>query len=696
MKPYTSENLRNVAIIAHGGAGKTSLAEAMLFNGGSTDRLGSVDAGTSVLDSEPEEIKRKITLTSAVHHFDWQGKHVNVIDTPGYANFIVDTKACLWVAGGAVVIVSAISGVKVQTEAVWKYADEFEVPRIVFISKLDRERADFSRAVGEMETVFDCYPLVLQLPIGKEEDFVGVVDLVTMKALRYGNDQSGKFTVEDIPDHLQAEAEAAREAMIERVVEADDDLMEKYLGGENIAVEDIYRATHEGSMTGKFVPVVCGSALKNIGIQPLMDLICTCLPSPLERPAQMAEMLADDEKQELVPDPDAPFSAIVFKTISDPFTGQLSLFRVYSGTLTSDSSCFNSTRDRKERIGQLLKLEGNKQIQIDKCGPGDIVAVAKLKETVTWDTLCSEKTPMRLKGLELPAPMISFSLRPKSKGDEEKLGSALQRLMAEDPTITIVRNEETKELVISGMGQVHVEVTVDRIKRKFGVEVELDAPKVPYKETIKGTVSIQGRHKKQSGGRGQFGDVWLKIEPLPKGSGYEFDNKIVGGVVPRQYIPAVDKGVQEAMDGGVLAGYPVVDLKVSLFDGSYHTVDSSEMAFKIAGSMAFKKGVVEAKPVLLEPIMLMDINVPNDNMGDIIGDLNSRRGKVNGVEPMANSQLIKAQVPMSEVLKYAPDLRSMTGGRGMFTMEFSHYEEVPSHLTAKIVAAAKHEDEEKA
>ncbi len=689
MKPYTSENLRNVAIIAHGGAGKTTLAEAMLFNGGSTARLGSVDTGTSVLDSEPEEIKRKITLTSAVHHFDWQGKHINVIDTPGYANFIVDTKACLRVAGGAVVIVSAISGVKVQTEAVWKYADEFEIPKVVFISKLDRERADFERAVGEMETVFKCFPLVLQLPIGKEEDFVGVVDLVTMKALRYGNDQSGKFTIEEIPDHLQDAAAEAREAMIERVVDADDELMEKYLGGEEISVEEIQRATHEGSMTGKFIPVVCGSALKNIGIQPLMDLICNCLPSPLERPAQVAEILAEGEEQDLVPDAAAPFAALVFKTISDPFTGQLSLFRVYSGTLSSDSSCFNSTKDRKERIGQLLKLEGNKQVPIDKCVPGDIVAIAKLKETVTWDTLCSEKAPLRLRGFDLPAPMISFSLRPKTKGDEEKLGSALQRLMAEDPTISISRNEETKELVISGMGQVHIEVTVDRIKRKFGVDVELDAPKVPYKETIRGTVSVQGRHKKQSGGKGQFGDVWIKLEPLPKGQGFEFENKIVGGVVPRQYIPAVEKGIQESLAGGVLAGYPVVDFKVSLYDGSYHTVDSSEMAFKIAGALAFKKGVIDARPVLLEPLMMMEINVPNDYMGDIIGDLNSRRGKVNGVEPMANSQLIKAQVPMAEVLKYAPDLRSMTGGRGMFTMEFSHYEEVPSHLTAKIIAASK-------
>ncbi len=694
MKPYTSENLRNVAIIAHGGAGKTSLAEAMLFNSGSTARLGSVDNGTSVLDSEPEEIKRKITLTSAIHHFDWQGKHINIIDTPGYANFIVDTKACLRVTGGAVVIVSAISGVKVQTEVVWKYADEFEIPRVVFISKLDRERADFDRAVGEMEATFKCFPLVLQLPIGKEEDFVGVVDLVTMKAMLYGNDQSGKFTVEDIPDHLQDAAEEAREAMIERVVEADDDLMEKYLSGEEITITEIYQATHEGAMTGKFVPVVCGSAMKNIGVQPLMDLICSCLPSPLERPSQVAEILAEGEEQRLIPDADAPFSALVFKIISDPFTGQLSLFRVYSGTLTSDSSCFNSSKDRKERIGQLLKLEGNKQVPIDKCVPGDIVAVAKLKETVTWDTLCSEKAPVRLKRFEIPAPVISFSLRPKSKGDEEKLGGALSRLMAEDPTISINRNEQTKELVVSGMGQVHIEVTVDRIKRKFGVDVELDAPKVPYKETIKGTVSVQGRHKKQSGGRGQFGDVWLKIEPLPKGGGFEFENKIVGGVVPRQYIPAVEKGVQEAMVGGVLAGYPVVDFKVSLYDGSYHTVDSSEMAFKIAGSMAFKKGVIDAKPVLLEPIMLMEINVPNDYMGDIIGDLNSRRGKVNGVEPMANSQLIKSQVPMSEVLKYAPDLRSMTGGRGMFTMEFSHYEEVPSHLTAKIIEAAKLEKEE--
>jgi elongation factor G len=695
MKPYTSENLRNVAIIAHGGAGKTSLAEAMLFNGGSTSRLGSVDNGTSVLDSEPEEIKRKITLTSAIHHFDWKGRHVNLIDTPGYANFIYDTKSCMRVAGGAVVIVSAISGVKVQTEAVWKYADEFDIPRVVFISKLDRERADFDRAVSEIESSFKCHPLVLQMPIGKEDDFIGVVDLVSMKALRYSNDQSGKFTVEEIPEHLAEAAEEAREAMIERVVEADDDLMEKYLGGEDISVEEITRAAHEGNLTGKFVPVVCGSAMKNIGIQPLMDLICDCLPSPLERPAQLAEVVADGEDKELNPDPEAPFAALVFKTISDPFTGQLSVFRVYSGTLSSDSTCYNSTKERKERIGQLLKLEGGKQVPIEKCIPGDIVAVAKLKETTTWDTLCSEKEPIRLKGLPIPTPAISFSLRPKSKGDEEKLGSALQRLMAEDPTIQIERNEQTKELVVSGMGQVHIEVTVDRIKRKFGVDVELDAPKVPYKETIRGTVSVQGRHKKQSGGRGQFGDVWIKIEPLPKGGGFEFVNNIVGGVVPRQYIPAVEKGILEAMAQGVLAGYPVVDIKVTLYDGSYHTVDSSEMAFKIAGSLAFKKGVVDARPVLLEPIMAMEITVPNDYMGDIIGDLNSRRGKVNGVEPMASSnQLIKASVPMAEVLKYAPDLRSMTGGRGMFTMEFSHYEEVPSHLTAKIVEAAKQAREE--
>jgi len=695
MKPYLSEDLRNVAIIAHGGAGKTSLAEAMLFNGGSTSRLGSVDNGTSVLDSEPEEIKRKITLSSAIHHFDWQGRHVNLIDTPGYANFIYDTKSSMRVAGGAVVIVSAISGVKVQTEAVWRYADEFDIPRVIFISKLDRERADFERAVSEIESSFKCHPLVLQLPIGKEDDFIGVVDLVRMKALRYGNDQSGKFSTEEIPEHLQEAAEEAREAMIERVVEADDDLMEKYLGGDDIGVEEIMQAAHEGTMTGKFVPVACGSAMKNIGIQPLMDLICDCLPSPLERPVQLAEVVADGEDKELTPDPEAPFAALVFKTISDPFTGQLSIFRVYSGTLTSDSTCYNSTKERKERIGQLLKLEGGKQVPIEKCIPGDIVAVAKLKETTTWDTLCSEKAPIRLKGLPIPTPAISFSLRPKSKGDEEKLGSALQRLMAEDPTIQIERNEQTKELVVSGMGQVHIEVTVDRIKRKFGVDVELDAPKVPYKETIRGTVSVQGRHKKQSGGRGQFGDVWIKIEPLPKGSGYEFVNSIVGGVVPRQYIPAVDKGIQEAMALGVLAGYPVVDVKVTLYDGSYHTVDSSEMAFKIAGSLAFKKGVVDARPVLLEPIMAMEITVPNDYMGDIIGDLNSRRGKVNGVEPMANSnQLIKAQVPMSEVLKYAPDLRSMTGGRGMFTMEFSHYEEVPAHLTAKIVEAAKQAKEE--
>ncbi|MBW1645491.1 MAG: elongation factor G [Deltaproteobacteria bacterium] len=694
MKAYQSDDIRNVAIIAHGGAGKTTLAEAMLFTAKATDRLGSVDQGTSVLDFEPEEIKRNITISSAFHHFDWQGKHINIIDTPGYANFIMDTRACMRVAGGALLIVSAISGVKVQTETVWKYAEDFELPKLVFISKLDRERANFFRAIDEMEKTFKCNPAVLQLPIGIEDSFSGVVDLIKLKAYRYASDQSGKFETIPIPPEMEDDVAAEREKMIERIVEADDDLIEKYLGGEEITEEDIYAALHEGTQTGKFIPVVCGSALKNIGITQLLDLLPICLPSPVER----GEVKGFDPKtkEEIIrkATADEPFSGLVFKTVSDPFTGQLSIFRVYSGVLPSDSSCLNANKDKKERIGQLLKMEGSKQKPIEKCIPGDIVAVAKLKETTTWDTLCDEKAPIIYEGLEIPEPIISFSLQPKSKGDEEKLTTALQKLGAEDPTIRINRDPQTKELVISGMGQVHVEVTVDKLKRKFGVDVEMKEPKVPYKETIRGTVKVQGKYKKQSGGRGQYGDTWLEIAPLPRGGGFEFVDNIVGGVVPRQYIPAVEKGILEAMEGGVIAGYPVVDIKVTLYDGSYHSVDSSEMAFKIAASMGFKKGVKDAKPVLLEPIMEMEITVPNDYMGDIIGDLNSRRGKVNGVEPMANSQLIKAHVPMAEVLKYAPDLRSMTGGRGMFTMKFSHYEEVPAHLAEKIIAEAEAAREE--
>ncbi len=693
MKAYKSEDIRNVAIIAHGGAGKTTLAEAMLFTAKTTDRLGSVDQGTSVLDYEPEEIKRNITISSSIHHLDWQGKHVNIIDTPGYANFITDTRSCMRVAGGAILIVSAISGVKVQTEVVWKYAEEFELPKIAFISKLDRERANFFRAIDEMEKSFKCNTAVLQLPIGLEDSFSGIVDLIKMKAYGYADDQSGTFKVIDIPADMEDEVAAEREKMIERVVEADDELIEKYLGGEEITEQEIYDALHEGTITGKFVPVVCGSALKNIGTAQLLDYLPICIPSPVERGEIHGFNPETNEEMIRQAAPDQPFSALVFKSISDPFTGQLSLFRVYSGTLKSDSTCLNVNKDKKERIGQLLKIEGGKQKPLEQCIPGDIVAVAKLKETTTWDTLCDEKEPIRYTGLEIPEPVISFSLQPKSKGDEEKLTTALHKLQDEDPTIRVSRDPQTKELVISGMGQVHVEVTVDKLKRKYGVEVLMQEPKVPYKETIRTTVKVQGKYKKQSGGRGQYGDTWLEIAPLPRGGGFEFVDNIVGGVVPRQYIPAVEKGVVEAMAAGVVAGYPVVDVKVTLYDGSYHSVDSSEMAFKIAASMGFKKGVKDAKPVLLEPIMDMEVTVPNDYMGDIIGDLNSRRGKVKGVEPMANSQIIKASVPMAEVLKYAPDLRSMTGGRGMFTMKFSHYDEVPAHLAEKIIQEAEVEQE---
>ncbi len=683
------EMKRNVAIIAHSGAGKTTLSDAILFDAGATDRMGRVDDGSSVMDYEPEEIKRKITIDTSLHHYEWSKHRVIIIDTPGFANFLTDTRNALRISGGAVVILSAISGVKVQTEKIWQYADEYEIPRIAFVNKMDRERANFLRAVDDMEKALSVKGIPLQLPIGAEDNFRGVVDLITMKAFTYDDKGSGKFQAGDIPDELKAEADEFRTKLVEAVAETDDILLEKYLEGGELTQEEIYRALREAVITNKFVPVLCGSGLLNIGVQPLMDAINLYLPSPLDKGIVKGKDPKTGEEIERKPSLDEPFSAFIFKTISDPYTGKLSLFRVYSGTLKSDSQVYNPSKGVKERVGQLYMMEGKKQAPVAAASVGDIAAVAKLKETGTGDTLCDEDAQIVFEPFPSVPTALSFAIKPKTKSDEDKVHSALAKLLDEDPVLQYSRDEQTKEFILSGVGQVHLEVAVEKLKRKYGVDVELQTPKVPYKETIRSSVKVQGKYKKQSGGRGQYGDTWLEIEPLPRGKGFEFVDKIVGGVIPRQYIPAVEKGVREAMQEGVLAGYPVVDVRVTLYDGSHHSVDSSELAFKIAGSMGFKKGAAMANPVLLEPIMFMEISVPDENMGDVIGDLNSRRGKVQGVEPKANSQTIKALVPMSEVLTYANDLRSITGGRGMFTMEFSHYEEVPTHLSQKIIAAAK-------
>jgi elongation factor G len=668
----------------------------MLFAGGAVDLQGSVDNDTSVFMHEPEEIARKITITSALGFTDWKGVRINVIDTPGYINFLEETKGTLRAADGAIIIVSALSGVKAETEKIYKFACDYEISRIAFISKLDKERADFFRAVGDMEKYFCKNSLILQLPIGLEENFSGVVDLISMKALYFSKDGSGKTEEKEIPDNMKTDAEAYRKKLVEQIAESEDSLLEKYLDKGELSQEELIAGLKHGTLGGGLLPVLCGSPVGNMGIQQLMDAIVTCLPSPVER-AGIVALKGKDPKtgEELVrkPLPGEPLAALVFKTFIDPFAGKLSFVRVFSGTLKSDSVVYNSTRQEKEKVGSLFHIQGKKQVAAHELSAGQIGAVAKLKETQTGDTLCAEAQPIVLDFARFMDPVMPYAIAPKSRGDEDKVSTGIHKLLEEDPTLKFAYDEQTKEMVLSGMGQVHLEVTIEKLKRKFGAEVTMKTPKVPYKETIRTKASAQGKYKKQTGGHGQYGDAWLELEPLPRGGGFEFVDNIVGGVIPRQYIPAVEKGVIEAMHEGILAGYPVVDLRVSLYDGSYHTVDSSEMAFKVAASMAFKKAVEAAKPVLLEPIMNVEVVAPDDTLGAVIGDLNSRRGKVQGVVPQANGQAIKALVPMSELLTYAPTLNSLTSGRGMYTMEFHGYEDVPSHLAQKITqerAAQQH------
>jgi elongation factor G len=688
MGQFDTGKIRNLGIVAHGGAGKTSLVEAILFDTGMIDRLGRVDDGSSTMDFEPEEIKRKISITSALDHCEWDGHSIHIVDTPGYGNFIADTRACMRTLDCAVVMLSAISGVKAQTEEIWKWANEFEIPRIAFVNKMDRERASFFRAIDDMEKALGARGVAVQIPIGSEADFQGVIDLITMKACFYAKDGSGQYTEGAIPAEYAEEAVRLREQMIETVAEAYDALTEKYLEAGELSEDEILDGLRVGTMRNTFTAVLCGSATANIGVKQLLNAVCAYLPSPLDRTKAVGTHPKSGEVIERAPDEKEPFSALVFKTTSDPYTGKITIFRVYSGVLNSDSTVFNSTKGIEERIGQIYELEGKKQRPVKQAVAGDIVAVAKLKETVTGDTLCDAAKPIIYEPAKQLLPVISYAIEPKTKADEDKIHSALHRMIEEEPTLESHRDDKTKEFIISGMGQVHLEVIVEKLKRKFGVEVVLKTPKVPYLETIRGTAKVQGKYKKQSGGRGQYGDCWIEMGPTGRGEGYIFEDKVVGGVIPRQYIPAVDKGIHDASIEGFLAGYPVVDFRVALYDGSFHTVDSSEMAFKVAGSMAFKKAMEVCKPVLLEPIVNLKVTVPDESMGDVIGDLNSRRGKVVGVEPKANSQIIRAIVPMSEVLAYSNDLKSMTSDRGLFSTEFSHYEEMPTHLSQKVIAEA--------
>jgi elongation factor G len=683
------EKLRSVVVVGQGGVGKTTVADALLFAAGATTRRGSVDDQTSAFDVEPEEHRRKSTVVAGFHHCTWQKHTINVIDTPGYTAFLHDTRNCVYAATGVVFVLgSGGSEIKVEAEKLWKWAGDLGLPRIAFAARLDRERASLDHALADAEAL-GAKPAVLQLPIGQEEGLRGVVDLLSGKAFTYGDD--GKASAGEPPADMKDDIAAARERLVETLAEANDALLEKYLEGEELSAAELTGALREGTLRGTFLPILCGAAGRGIGVDRLLDAIVDVLPSAAALPAWQGTDPKTGADVERAADPDAPFSAYVVKTIVDPGAGgKVSVLRIVSGRATGDLTAYNSYRESRERLGHILRLEGKKHAQVTEAFPGDVVALAKLKDTHSGDTLCDEKHQVLFPPLPDAPAVISFALHAKSKGDDDKVMQGLHRLMEEDTGLRVHRDEQTGEFVVSGTGQLHVETAVERLKRKFGTEVELAAPKVPYKETIKGIAKAQGRHKKQTGGHGQFGDCWIELSPLPRGKGFEFEDSIVGGSIPRGFIPAVEKGVRELLPQGILAGYPIVDVKVKLYDGSYHDVDSSEMAFKIAARLGFHKAFEQCKPVLLEPIMLMTVTTPDDHMGDVIGDLNSRRGRVLGAEPKGNGQqVIKAHVPMSEVLRYAPDLRSMTSGRGDFELELDHYEEVPAHIADKVIKEAE-------
>lgn len=686
MKDYTTEKIRNLCLMGHGGAGKTTLAEAMMFNTGVLDRFGKVADGTSTLDHDPEEIKRKISISTAIGPYEWKDYKVNIIDTPGYFDFVGEVKQGLRVADGAVILVSAKSGIAVGTEKAWEYVREEKIPRVIFVNKMDDENANFFNVLNQMNETFGKSVVAFQVPIVEGQKFVGFVDIIDMKAKKFEKD---KLTDVSIPANLQDQISKIRDSLNEVIAETDEALMEKYFAGEEFTQEEFHKGLKVGICDGSIAPVFCGSSINNQGVQPFMDAIVEYMPCPNDNPVVKGRKPDTEERIEFKADAAGPLSVLVFKTIADPFVGKISILRVYSGTLKSNTPVYNSVSEKQEKISQIFILRGKKQIPVDKLVAGDIGAVAKLQFTNTNDTLCEAGKPILLDPIVFPEPAISLAVEPKAKGDEEKISSGLHRLQDEDPTFKVTTNTETHQTLISGVGEQHLDIIVSKLKSKFNVSVNLLDPRVPYRETIRKKVKVEGKHKKQSGGHGQYGHVWIEFEPGEKEE-LTFEEKIFGGSVPKQYHPAVEKGLQESVQKGVLAGYPVVNLKAVLVDGSYHDVDSSEMAFKIAARLAYKKGLVQASPVLLEPIAHAEVYVPESYMGDIIGDLNKRRGRILGMNPQDNGlQQVVAEVPQAEMFKYATDLRSMTQGRGFFKLWFERYEEAPPMVAQKVIEEAK-------
>ncbi len=693
MKQYKLQDIRNVGLVGHGGSGKTSLAEAILYFSGVSDRLGKVGDVSSIMDYDPDEIKHGYSIDASVAFCEVNATKLNLVDTPGSSNFIADTPACLRVVDGLIFVVGADEGVQFYTEKIWQWADQLNLPRIIFLNKLDHERANIAPILETIKKKFKKNPVFLQLPNATGENFSGIVDLIDNHYFSYDKDGKGSGKTGETPSEIQDEMELSHAELMEAVAEVDDDLVEVYLEHGELTEEELSKGLKEGIQNGQLIPVICGSALHNMGVDLLLQAAIKYLPSPDLRPPETANR--GDSEVTRSANGGEPTSGMVFKTIADPYAGKLTLFRMFSGSLKGDSTIYNATQDTNERVGQLYMLQGKKQVKVAEISEGDIGTVAKLKSTVTGDTFSDAEEKVVFPPIIFPLPVFSRALVPKTRADEEKISSALHRLLEEDPTLKMERNAQTGQLLLSGLGQVHFDVTLERLKRRFGVEVEVKAPKVPYREAIKGSTKVQGKYKKQTGGKGQFGDTWIEISPQKRGEGYVFEDKIVGGAIPKTYIPAVDKGIQEAMANGIIAHYPMVDVKVKLYDGSYHNVDSSEMAFKIAGSLGFKKGVMDCKPILIEPVMNMEIVVPSDHVGDVMGDINAKRGKIQGVDPADDTQIIRAHVPMAEVLNYAADLTSLTGGRGMFAMEFDHYADVPEHLMQKIIDEANRGFEEK-
>jgi elongation factor G len=689
MKVYDAASIRNVALVGHSASGKTQLASAILSDTGMINRFGKVDEGTTVTDFDEEEITRKHTLSASLAYAEWNKQKINLIDTPGIGNFLADARAALQVADAALVVVDAVAGVMVQTEKVWESAEELGLPRLVVVNRLDRDRASLDRSLASLHQLCNRTVIPIQLPIGEEKNFRGIVDLVSRKAFIFQTDESGTFTETDVPGEMTAAVDSAREKLIEMVAENDEKLMEKFFEAGTLTDDELVSGLRGATIAGKVFPLVCTSALLNIGVPQLLDTVLAYLPSPADRPfkgidKEGAEVARPASEKDLV-------SAFVWKTIADPFAGRITMFRVVSGVMKADSTVHNKSKDAPERLGHLMLLQGKTPTNVPEVRAGDLGAVAKLKDTLTNEVLGDKTDASSFPPIRFPEPVLSYAIEPKSRGDEDKISTSMHRLEEEDPSIRYSRDPQTKELLLSGQGQLHIEVTVAKLKRRFGVDVNLKPPRIPYRETIKASTEAHGRHKKQTGGHGQFGDCKIKVEPLARGADFEFVDDIFGGSIPRQFVPAIEKGVQDARTRGYLAGFPMVDFRVTVFDGSYHDVDSNELSFRLAGSLAFKDAMTRARPTILEPIMNVEVYAPSDFAGDLMGDLNGRRGRIGGMDTRGVMTIIKAIVPMSEMLTYEQHLTSATGGRGTYHMEYSHYDEVPAHLQTKIIAAAKAE-----